>query len=170
LIAGAGQAYGQQQAGKFNASTMSFNAKMAELNATDARQRGDAAVGSEEVRLRQTQGAARAAAGGAGVDVAAGTSASDVLLNNQTTGMQDMAIIRSNAIKAAFGFQAEAGDDRLKAAVTERTANNEAFGTLATAGYKATKAWQKMRGVPAVASIGGGDSSGAWMNANGEQG
>jgi general stress protein YciG len=135
-LAGMGiSAYGQVKAGKAAkaagesaAQQQEFNAKVAELQAEDALQRGADEESRFRTSVRGLIGSQRAGFAGQGVDVGSG-SAADVQADAAFLGEQDAQQIQRNAEREAWGFRVEA-EDRRKAADVARKGGQAA----ATAG------------------------------------
>ena len=149
-------AYGQHKAGaaakdvgESQAQQQEFNAKVADLNAEDALQRG---VDSEQrfrTSVRGLIGAQRAGFAGQGVEVGKG-SAADVQADAAYLGELDARTLRHNSEREAWGFQVEATDRRMAADVARRggqaqaTAGNiAAFGTVVGGAMQAGMIGQK---------------------------
>lgn len=119
-----------------------YNAEVSRLQGMDAINRGNAASEQQRMKVRQMQGAQRAAMGGSGGDVDAGTFG-DIQLDTLTLGETDAQNIRTNALREAWGYKAQAtnytmaGDDAL-ASASEKASyyRGQAYGTLLTAGGK----------------------------------
>ena len=134
VVAGAGKAYTQYQAGQMNASAMKFNAAEADLQATDALARGEASVRRHQQQTKLLMGAQTAALAAQGIDVSAAGTAQDVRNDTLQLGAQDESTIRANAIREAFGFSGQAGQFRLRGMQAASEGQTQALGTLATTG------------------------------------
>jgi hypothetical protein len=133
----------EQQAANAQADLSDWNAKVADLQAEDAIQRG----AEEEARLRrgvrQLVGAQRAGFAADGVDVGFG-SALDVQADTAEQGELDALTIRTNAAREAWGFKVEAQDLRYQAGIMRRT------GVAAAASGRARQTQQRLGGASTV--------------------
>lgn len=129
-------AYGQYQAGETQADIANVNAKQAEQQAADA-----ASIGAvEEERYRRQvaalQGRQRAAFAGNGVDFTSGTPLG-VLTETAKTGELDALTIRTNAMRQAWGYKAQAANYRAEGALARRSSRYNAASTVLTGGAQA---------------------------------
>jgi hypothetical protein len=144
---------GQQQAGHaakaqadYQAGVARNNAILAQRAATDARQRGDVAADQSAQRTQALIGKQRAILAQNGVDVNSG-SALDITTDTAGAGKLDELTLRSNAERAALGYEAQgsnfnaaAGLDELTGANALSAANTASLGTaLSGAGTVASK-------------------------------
>lgn len=100
-------AYGSYKNAKAREAADIANARVSNWQAGDALVRGDQAAGEMKLRGGQIEAAGSAAAGHGQVDSQTG-SAADV--REKTAGMTalDVAKIKNNALRAAFGFKTQA--------------------------------------------------------------
>lgn len=137
-----------------------YNAEIAELQASDALERG----AEEESRYRQQVrgiiGQQRAGQAAANIDVSYGTAA-DVQADAAYLGELDALTVRTNARREAWGFKVQAEDLRYRGviarkegAAAEEAARAGATGTRAAAGAAATQSYLGA----AATLIGGGTS------------
>lgn len=131
-----------------------YNAGIADLQATDAIATGALEESKFRTGVRGLIGEQRAAFAGSGVDVGFG-SAVDVQADTAFLGELDALQIRTNARRAAWGFQVQAIDLRKRAKIAReggqmqiaaageaaRAGNVAAFGTIlgGTVGYLQTR-------------------------------
>lgn len=109
---GAGlSAYGKYEEGEANAKMYEYKAAVAQINERIAKQNADYARYAGEVeaqsagmKLRSELGTIKATQGASGLDVATG-SAKAVRDSAFEVGQQNIAMIRSNAAKRAYGFE-----------------------------------------------------------------
>lgn len=124
------QAWASQAMGKYESAIDEQNAKLADLSAKDALERGQVEEQRQRMVTRQTIGATRAAQAAQGVDVATG-SAVDVQASEAGLGELDALMIRNNAAREAYGYKVEAINYRQQGKLA-------AFaGANAAAGYRA---------------------------------
>lgn len=107
LIAGAGMANQQNQAGKANEKISQNNERLAMDNARDANIQGARESQQAVWRQRAVRGAQMASFAAQGVD-SAGGNASQLLDETALFGAADRKTIGVNAERAAWGFQGEA--------------------------------------------------------------
>ena len=103
------------RAADFQAQIAKNNAQIARYNAQSATEAGNAAAVQSMLRTRAIVGQTKAAQAASGIDVNSG-SALDVQASERMLGMMDALTIRSNAARAAYGYQAEAGNQMARAA------------------------------------------------------
>lgn len=125
-----------QEQGRYQAEGLRTNARLSDMQAEDARRRGEADVSTRRTQVRQVAGSQRAALAAQGVDIASG-SAADVVADTETQGELDTLTLRNNAWREAWGFKVQANDQRKKAMLAERGAAQAAGTTLLTGGLKA---------------------------------
>lgn len=121
-------AYGQYQAGKYNAAVAETNAELAELSAQDAERRGTAEAARYRMNIRSLQGRQRAAIGSAGIERSG--SALDILTDTAAIGELDLATIRSNAAREAFGFRTQGLNYRAQGRLDRFAGRTGAIGTI----------------------------------------
>lgn len=142
-------AYGAWQSGQANKAANDYKAAVARANAQIAQQNADYARAAGEVEAQQAGmkvryqiGQTKAIQGASGLDVSSGSAAA-VRTSEKEIGDENVAIIRNNAAKQAYGFEVQA-------------MNFNAQGTLDTmAGAQAQEAGY----IGAASSIVGGASS-----------
>ena len=155
------QANAVQAQGQFEGAAYDRNAAFATLQARDALARVDLSAGQRATAGRVQGGQVVAGFSGQGVDVSVGTPL-DVLANNDRLTALDVATIKNNAAREAWGYTTEATDLTLRGKFARQGANNAAagmransFGTLLTGasdayafGRRAASegAWSSFRG------------------------
>lgn len=135
IIAAAGiQSFGQISQGQAAANAASYqatiagnNAKIASQNAAYQGAEGDANAAAKELQTRARVGAITAAQAGNGLDVNKG-SAVDVRSSAAELGQLDAMTIRSNAARAAYGYQTQASSDNAQSTLDKYTAKNDVIG------------------------------------------
>jgi hypothetical protein len=109
LISGVGaleQSRASAASAGYNAKVAAQNAKLATQNAAFAGSQGEQEAGTSEAATRAKVGATLANEGASGVDVNTGSSV-NVRESEAKLGMLDALTIRSNAAKAAYGYQTQ---------------------------------------------------------------
>ena len=143
-------AAGQKQQADASAEASSYNARVADMNATlserrarDALERGKLEEQQKRNEVAQVAGRQKAAMSANGVDVSFG-SPLDVLVDTATMGELDALTIRSNTAREAYDYQVQAANGRADANLSRANAKNTkkggnltAFGTLLTGAGKA---------------------------------
>lgn len=131
-IAGAAgiQALGAYQSAKATEGAAKYNAQIAEQNAELASQQakytiqeGEQNVAASQLKTRAEVGAIEANQGASGIEVGQG-SFGDVLKSAREIGMLDAMQIRSNAVRAAYGYQVQAASDKQQAVLDTYAAKN----------------------------------------------
>lgn len=123
------QGQAASESASYQSTIAANNAKIATQNASFQGAEGDANAAAKELQTRGKVGAITAAQGANGLDVNSG-SAVDVRQSAAELGQLDAMTIRSNAARAAYGYQTQATSDQAQSALDKSTAKNDA-----TAGY-----------------------------------
>ncbi len=110
-------------AAKYNAQVAENNAKIAKQNATFAGAEGAQHQEQQGLKNRATSASIRANQGASGIDVNSG-SAADVQASQRMLGQLDVANIRANAVRKAYGFQTDAVSYQSEAALQRTNAKN----------------------------------------------
>lgn len=110
------EAFGTSQSAAAQARMLSYRAGLADLNRKIALQNRDWAlvVGEQKavqygLQARQRMGAIRVAQGASGIDIGSGTSVDVRKGQRLVTGM-DLATIRENAAREAYGYEVKAAE------------------------------------------------------------
>jgi hypothetical protein len=122
--------------GNYASSIATTNASMARLKASQTLEAGDVAASRKDLETRGAVGTARAIAGGSGVDVNKGSPAM-VQAGIETAGGVDVATIKNNAARAAWGYQTQAIQDTYTAQFETLTAKQKAIQSITTGGLSA---------------------------------
>lgn len=139
-----------------------YNAEVSRLQANDAINRGNVAAEQQRNKIKMIQGTQRAAMGGSGGNVDAGSFA-DIQLDTVVLGETDAQNIRTNSLREAWGFKNQAtnytmaGNEALR--VGEEKANyyrGQAMGSLLTGVGSAGKSMGWFNTVSPNASSGTG--------------
>lgn len=139
---GAGvSAYGAYQGGQAQKQMYDYKAAVAQVNQQIAKQNADYALHAGEVeaqqagmKLRSEIGQIRAGQGASGLDIASGSAP---LVRDSATrvGQENIAIIRSNAAKRAYGYEVEAMEHGAESTLdTVAGANAKTAGTISAIG------------------------------------
>lgn len=134
-------AHGALQKGEAQARMYTYQAGIANLNQKIALNNRDYAIysGGEEakrfgMKSAQVAGSIKAKQAASGVDVNSGSSV-DVQKGQKTVSDLDMATIRNNAARTAYGFQEEASVDEQQAKLyTSAASDSLKGGNIAAAG------------------------------------
>lgn len=113
-----------------------MNARSAEAQAEDALKRGDVEASKKAQQIRMATGAQRAAIAASGSDVT-GEGATDILNQTQIAGQTDIATIKTNAWREAWGFRSAAVNARTEGEMNLNTAKAMERATLISGGIEA---------------------------------
>jgi hypothetical protein len=158
------QGVAARSAARAQAAADEQNARLADEQAKDAVRRGS----YEEVKLRRSmsllEGGQRAALAASGVDVDSG-SALDVQEASRLEGERDAAVLRMNAQREAWGYQAQAVNYRNAASAARASGRNAMTGAVIGAGTSLLTAASPYFGAGAGtgATAAGAGTSPAWM-------
>lgn len=128
---GAGvSAFGSMKSGEAQAGMYNYQASIAKVNQQIAKQNADYALAAGEVeaqrsgmKTRAQIGETRAIQGASGLDVNTG-SAARVRTSEAEIGLQDQALIRSNAARRAYGYEVEGEQQKSQASLYGMAAEN----------------------------------------------
>jgi hypothetical protein len=118
--------------GRFEQLAFDRNAQLADLQAQDALLRGEMSTHVRGQQTREDIGTARASYAGQGVALDTGTPV-DVQADIARLGALDIATIRNNAAREAWGFTTQADDLRFRGDLAARGADLTAMGLRADA-------------------------------------
>lgn len=152
-ISGAYSAYTQGQSSKAmadaNAAVSATNAKIAKMRAEDALKRGNEAASSVNQRGKKMIGSQKAAYAAQGIRTDTG-SAQDVQQETADISEFDMMTIKNNALREAFGYQAEGMSASMQGILSSATGNMAASSgvyrsadTLLSGGLQAVDAYRR---------------------------
>lgn len=136
LYAADQQARAMRQQGKFARAQSKLNAKMQEIQAEDAIQRGNEAVQDYQKQYRQIVGSQKAAYGASGVALDSDV-VQDVEDSTRDMAMTDMMRIRNNAYKEAFGYKQQSRMTALKGEASFHESRMRSRSTLLAGGISA---------------------------------
>jgi hypothetical protein len=132
------QAQAQRSQSRYEQRIAEANARIMDLQARDATQRGEEAADASQRATRQLVGSQRAAMAAQGIDVASG-SALDVQEATAGLGALDALTIRNNAYREAWGFQMQALNSRSEAAHARSAGRQAVRNTLLEGGLGAAR-------------------------------
>jgi hypothetical protein len=112
------------------------NAKIAEMQAKDAIERGTKESYAHKTKVRQLIGEQRAAAAAQGIDVSS-ESVTKITSDTAYYGELDAATIRNNAYREAFGYKTQARSSRAQAEIDYVSSRGAARSSLLTGGMQA---------------------------------
>jgi hypothetical protein len=124
IISGVGRyvgAQGEAAAANYQGAVAQNNARISEQNAKYAEQVGEVNVQTSRIRTAGTIGSERAAYAASGVDTSKGTSAR-VQSDTADLGELDVATIRNNAARQAYGYRVQAMNYTAEAALDSQRA------------------------------------------------
>lgn len=132
----ADQATAMRTQGAIQSQQLNTNATLARMQAEDARLRGEVDAQRRARQGAKDIGSQRAAAAAQGIDVDTG-SAADVQADTERATATDVATIRSNAWRSAWGFNVEAENKQSEAEFAKIAAESRAGSTIMTGGLNA---------------------------------
>ncbi len=137
MAAGAGmsaQAY--KASGKSAQALGNYNAEVAEVKADDAIARGRVSEGRHRLQTAKLIGDQRVAFAASGEDISdPDSTAVNVFADTAALSELDALTIRSNAAREAWGYRAQAKDDRFRGEVGKMEGDSKAIGAvMSTAG------------------------------------
>jgi hypothetical protein len=122
--------------GQYQSNQLDFNAKLSDIQAKNALDRGSKNATSLKRRAKVLAGSQRAAAAAQGIEVGSG-SAADIQADTATFSNQDAQEIRNNAWREAWGYNVEAMNLRSQARMARSGSEFAAKQTLLTGGIQA---------------------------------
>jgi hypothetical protein len=122
-------AEGQSQAAQVSAAQLESNATVYEQAATDALLRGQREAEVQAMKGGLLRGEQRVALAASGVDLSSGTPA-DVIAAEAAMNALDVATLRANAAREAWGFKVQAAEKRAQAGLTRIAGRNQARSTI----------------------------------------
>lgn len=129
---GAGySAMGSLQAGKYAKEVGQYNSSVANLQSDDAMARGETALRRQRGLTRQLVGAQRASFAAQGQDPNDfDSSAGDVQQDAAYLSELDIATIRNNAAREAWGYRVQAKNESMRGSIAYTEGVNKATGTI----------------------------------------
>lgn len=125
--------FGAAQASRLQAQIAGNNAAIATRNSITATQAGDTAATQVGLKTRAIVGSTKAIQGASGLDVNAG-SAPDVRASEAEIGQYDALMAKSNAARAAYGYQEEAATQLAQRKLDKAQATQAEVGGVINAG------------------------------------
>jgi hypothetical protein len=113
----------QSAAAGYNAKIADYNAKLAQQNAVFAGQAGEEQAGRQQLQTRAEVDAIKANQAKSGIAVNTG-SAPKVRAGQSGLGMLDAMTIRSNAARAAYGYETQAVSDQMQEQLRKQEQQN----------------------------------------------
>lgn len=139
LLTANAQAKAAKAQGNFQAVQLEGNAQLSDIQAADAVKRGADEAKRLRIRTRQEIGQAVAGLAAQGQDLT-GETEQAILQDFAGFGAEDEQTIKNNAWREAFGYRAQATEQRAQAGFTRLTAGNTAKQALLTGGLQAVSA------------------------------
>ena len=144
------QAQAQKNAAKYEAAIAQQNQRLASWQAQDARARGAIEEARYAREAGQLMGSQRAALAASGVDISSG-SAADIQADTTRLADLDLAAIRANTEREAFGYQVEARDAQAASRLSRYGAQSirpglVAAGTLLGGSAQVADSWYRYKG------------------------
>lgn len=150
-------AMGAVQQGQSQAAMYNYQSGVAQMNQQIMKQNADYAVAAGEVTAQEKGmetrfkvGETIAQQGAGGLAVGSGSNAR-VVSSELAIGQQDQALIRSNAMRQAYGYEVEAAKfgaestmDQYAAANAKTAGYTKAFGSLLSGAAGVSSKWQQL--------------------------
>lgn len=127
------QAQGLKSQGRMEEAQNNFNAKMAEVTAKDALDRGEKDAASIRRQAKGVMGSQRAGYAGQGVLVDSGT-AGDMVDDTRRMSEEDMTTAKNNAWRESFGHRVQASNYRMAGKMARWGSQNQAKNALISGG------------------------------------
>jgi len=131
------------RAARQEAALYDFNAHMSRLAAKDAKRRGEIAVDQLRMEVSQLVGEQKLAFGAGNVMLDSG-SALEVVQDTKRVAEMDVAMIRNNAAREAWGYRVEAALARAQSETVKSGMLPKALGTLATGGAQSYSLYKSL--------------------------
>lgn len=113
-----------------------FNAKLSEMQAQDALERGGKDAEQLQKQASRMIGSQKAALAAQGIEVDSG-SAAEIQNDTKEMAARDAVTIRNNAAREAFGFKVQAMNSTMEGNFAQMGARNQASNTLLVGGMSA---------------------------------
>lgn len=136
----AASAYSQHQSSKYQSAVAEQNSDVAEAQAQDSINRGNAEADQRRREMRQRQGTQAATLGATGADLSSG-SALDVFGDTAQFGTLDALTTVNNAQREAYGYQVQSSNYQAQANAADAAGKSAMTQTLLTAPLKAYGAY-----------------------------
>lgn len=127
-----------REQGNYQKNQLQFNAQVARLQSEDAKLRGEKEASKKKKETKQMIGAQRAALAAQGIEINEDTA---LLIQEDTAGIgaQDVATIRNNAWREAWGYDVQALDYTGQANMAQTASKFKAKQTMLTGGLQAAR-------------------------------
>jgi hypothetical protein len=139
-LSSASSAYNQAQAaraqGRYQKQISDTNARLAEQKAGDAVERGGEQANQIRRQANKVSAEQKAIAAANGMSTDSGDF-QDLQRETNTNSAADIATVKTNAWREAFGYKVEAANDASQGAFAEMAADNQAKNTILTGGMQA---------------------------------
>lgn len=137
----------EKDALKYQSQVNDLNARMADMQAKDALERGNFAERNARMATRQQRGAQVASMAARGLDISEG-SALNILTDTDYFGEQDALIIRDNAAKEAWGYRQQGRNYRGEAELLDNRSDaispfRSSASTLLTGAGNVASSWYR---------------------------
>lgn len=139
-------ALGALEQGKMQRSMARINARMNEMKAEDAIERGQEAEKNYRQQIKQLIGKQKSSYAAQNVDLSTGGSAEDVVAQTAEIGEQDAMQIRINAMREAFGYRIGASNLQTQGNMARIQSVAQAGSTLLTGGSQVYNMWRRFGG------------------------
>lgn len=133
--------YSQNQQAKYTSAVAEKNADVAEAQAQDSINRGNAEADQRRREMRQRQGTQAATMAATGAELGSGSSL-DIFGDTAQFGALDALTTVNNAQREAYGYEVQAANYKAQASASRKQGNMGAFTTLLTAPLQAYGAYQ----------------------------
>lgn len=130
------QASAAKSQGKFAQQQAESQARLSEMQSEDALKRGQKEAANVKKKANLLQGSQRAAMAAQGIDVSSG-SAGDILAETAESGSLDALTVKNNAFREAWGYRAQASQQRFEGRMKRSASQFEARNTLLVGGIQA---------------------------------
>lgn len=137
----AASVYSQQQSAKYQSAVADQNANIAEDQAQDAINRGNAEAEQRRREMRLRQGTQNANMGATGAELGSGSSL-DIFGDTAQFGTLDAMTTVNNAQREAYGYEVQGMNAVASGNAAKQQANSQMTQTLMTAPLKAYGAYQ----------------------------
>jgi len=143
IAATAYSVYSAQKMASFQKDMANRNARIAEMQAADAIQRGEAEADQYGQQVDQLISQQKAALAANGILIDQADTSGKVLLDTREVGERDMLQIRNNAARQAWGFRVNAQDSRLQGQVAMLEGRNKQISSLLSGADAVASKWYK---------------------------
>lgn len=145
MVMSAMQAYSQHKQAKYQSAVANQNADIAEAQAQDSINRGNAQAEQVRSRNRMAAGTQNATMGATGADLSTG-NALDIFGDTAQYGQLDALTTVNNAQREAYGYQVQGTNAQAQAKAAESQGRDAVTLTLMSAPLKAYGAYQMAGG------------------------